>query len=109
MATVTAAAPAPSRLDRAGLGRALFEGGRIPYLVMRGVVFMPYFALTVVGDVVAGQAEVANFAKYAGFAASLPAPLLGALPDQRVSRQPWIVAFMAVLFGVVAMHWFAPP
>src|SRR3546814_8700301 len=46
MATVTAAAPAPSRLDRAGLGWALFEGGRIPYVVMLGVVFMPYFAQT---------------------------------------------------------------
>src|SRR3546814_4790181 len=76
MATVTAAAPAPSRLDRAGLGWALFEGGRIPYVVMLGVVFMPYFAQTVVGDVVAGQAEVANFAKYAGFAAACTAPLL---------------------------------
>lgn len=109
MATVTAAAAAPSRLDRAGLGWALFEGGRIPYVVMLGVVFMPYFAQTVVGDVVAGQAEVANFAKYAGFAAACTAPLLGALLDQRGPRKPWIVAFMAVLVGVVAMLWFAQP
>src|SRR3546814_10052305 len=76
---------------------------------MLGVVFMPYFAQTVVGDVVAGQAEVANFAKYAGFAAACTAPLLGALLDQRGPRKPWIVAFMAVLVGVVAMLWFAQP
>src|SRR3546814_19639613 len=79
------------------------EGGRMPVVVMLGVVFMPYFAQTVVGDVVAGQAEVANFAKYAGFAAACTAPLLGALLDQRGPRKPWIVAFMAVLVGVVAM------
>jgi UMF1 family MFS transporter len=89
---ITPAAAASSRLDRPGLAWALFEGGRIPYVVMLGVVFMPYFAKTVVGDAVAGQAEVANFAKYAGFAAACTAPLLGALLDQRGRRKPWIIA-----------------
>lgn len=97
------------RLDRPGLAWALFEGGRIPYVVMLSVVFMPYFAKTVVGDAVAGQAEVANFAKYAGFAAACTAPLLGALLDQRGRRKPWIIAFMAVLVAVVASLWFAQP
>src|SRR3546814_9932079 len=64
---------------------------------------------SVVGDGVAGQAEVANCSKYAGFAAACTAPLLGALLDQRGPRKPWIVAFMAVLVGVVAMLWFAQP
>jgi len=106
---ITPAAAASSRLDRPGLAWALFEGGRIPYVVMLGVVFMPYFAKTVVGDAVAGQAEVANFAKYAGFAAACTAPLLGALLDQRGRRKPWIIAFMAILIGVVASLWFAEP
>ncbi|HMO75718.1 MAG TPA: MFS transporter [Sphingopyxis sp.] len=109
MATVTAPPSAPARLDRPGLAWALFEGGRIPYVIMLSVVFMPYFAKTVVGDAVAGQAEVANFAKYAGFVAACTAPLLGALLDQRGRRKPWIVAFMAVLVSVVAMLWFAEP
>ncbi|KFL32814.1 hypothetical protein JP75_01315 [Devosia riboflavina] len=98
-----------SRPDRAGLAWALFEGGRVPYVMMLGVVFMPYFAKTVVGDAVGGQAEVANFAKYAGFAAACTAPFLGALLDQRGRRKPWIVAFMAILVTVVAALWFAQP
>lgn len=106
---IASSTAAVGRLDRPGLAWACFEGGRIPYVVMLGVVFMPYFAKTVVGDAVAGQAEVANFAKYAGFAAACTAPLLGALLDQRGRRKLWIVAFMAILVGVVASLWFAQP
>ncbi|MCK9543248.1 MAG: MFS transporter [Novosphingobium sp.] len=107
---MTSATPSPQgRFDRPGLAWALFEGGRIPYVIMLSVVFMPYFAKTVVGDAVMGQAAVADFAKYAGFVAACTAPLLGALLDQRGRRKPWIFAFMAVLVTVVASLWFALP
>ncbi|MEZ5707954.1 MAG: MFS transporter [Blastomonas sp.] len=98
-----------NRIDGPGLAWAAFECGRIPYVVMLSVAFMPYFATVVIDDAVAGQSQVANFAKYAGFAAACTAPLLGAMLDQRGRRKPWIASFMTVLVAIVGILWFAKP
>lgn len=68
---------------------AMQQGARDPYVILVGIyVFMPYFASTVVGDPVAGQAAVARFGTVAGWTVALTAPLLGVLLDRLGPRKP---------------------
>src|SRR5690606_17755595 len=98
-----------SSIDLSGLSWALYAG-RLPYVsLISGAVFIPYFATQIVGDPVEGQAQVASFAKTAGFVAAFTAPPLGACLDALGRRKPWIAACTTVMAVLVALLWFAQP
>ncbi len=87
-----------------------FETGRNPYqLLITIFLFAPYFANTVVGDPVRGQAFVGAVASYSGFCIAILAPLLGAIADAGGRRKPWIALFAIVLFSVELLMWQVKP
>ncbi len=111
-------APAPPIAGAAGSGRlsrsarswAVFEGGRDPYVIMVvALAFMPYFVATVVGNPVRGQALVADYAKYSGFAVALTAPFLGSIVDKLGPRKPWLAATTVLAAILTACLWIATP
>jgi UMF1 family MFS transporter len=108
--TEAAAAGDTGRIDRSGLAWALYEGARNPYVIVCGIyVLAPYVASHVIGDPVEGQAQIADVNKWAGFAAALCAPLLGAAADRAGGRK-WPLAWLTGLMVVgIALMWFITP
>src|SRR3712207_4485419 len=89
---------------------ALFEGARVPFVVLVTIyVFMPYFATVVVGDPVRGQAAVAQYGKIGGWIVALSAPLLGAIVDRLGRRKPGMAAVTALMVVLVASLWWTRP
>jgi len=89
---------------------ALFEWARNPYVNLVTVyLFAPYFASTVVGDPVRGQALWGRINGAAGLAIALLSPLLGAIADSGGRRKPWLAGCVAALAAASAALWWAEP
>jgi UMF1 family MFS transporter len=107
MATATAAGRG---LPGGAVAWALFEGVRVPFVVLVTIyVFMPYFATVVVGDPVRGQAAVAEYGKIGGWIVALSAPLLGAVIDRLGPRKPWMAVVTALMVVLIALLWWTRP
>lgn len=89
---------------------ALFEGVRVPYVILVTIyVFMPYFATVVVGDPVLGQAAVAEYGKIGGWIVALTAPFLGAAVDRLGPRKPWLGLITCLMVGLAGLLWWTLP
>lgn len=87
----------------------MFQGVRDPYIILIIIyIFSPYI-VTLVGDPVAGQALVAEGAKYTGWVVMLTAPLLGAAVDRMGPRKPWLGAVVALMVPLLVMLWWVQP
>lgn len=108
-----AAGPAsarPVRLSRGAFSWALYQGGRDPYIILLTIyIFAPYFATTVVGDPVKGQALLANINTLNGLVVALTAPLLGASIDQFGHRKPMLGIITLLMIPLIALLWFSKP
>jgi UMF1 family MFS transporter len=100
----------PGRLSRSAIAWALHQGGRDPYVILITIyVFAPYFATTVVGDPVRGQALLAFANSIAGWIVAFTAPLLGALVDRLGPRKPGLALFTGLMVLPIAALWWALP
>lgn len=98
------------RLSAGALAWALFEGVRVPYVILVTIyVFMPYFATVVVGDPVQGQATVAEYGKIGGWIVALTAPFLGAAVDRLGPRKPWLGLVTTLMVALAGMLWWTLP
>lgn len=89
---------------------AFFQGGRDPWVVLIVIyIFMPYFATTVVGDPVRGQALAASASKISGWVVALTAPVLGLVLDRLGRRKPWLLLTIGLMVPLVAAQWWALP
>ncbi|MBX9925647.1 MAG: MFS transporter [Hyphomicrobiaceae bacterium] len=79
------------------------------YTLITTFLFAPYFANSVYGDKVAGQAAWGYAAAVAGVFIAVGSPFLGALADGRGRRKPWLALFAAIFIGAQLMLWFAKP
>lgn len=97
-------------LSKGALSWALFQGARDPYVILITIyIFGPYFANTVVGDPVRGQALVANIGLVYGLIAAFTAPLLGASIDTLGARKPLLAATVGLMAPLIALLWWARP
>lgn len=115
---------------KAGTAWAIFEFARNPYYLLIVIyVFAPYLAQDVVAanaladgmfahldpDAASqaakahGQAFVAGVTKWAGAAAALTAPVLGAALDRGPKRKPLLAVFLSVLAVMASLLWFTQP
>ena len=86
--------PARSASRRAIAGWVLFDWACQPFFTLIiTFVYAPYFASTVVGDAVHGQALWGFATGAAGIFIALFSPVLGAIADATGRRKPWIAAF----------------
>ena len=100
-----AASNAPLSLGAASW--SLFEGARIPYVLLITIyIFMPYLAGTVVGDPVRGQEMVSRWSQYSGWAVMLTAPFLGASIDKLGPRKLWLGLICVIMVPMTALLWF---
>jgi UMF1 family MFS transporter len=113
MVSKQAAAPDEGARGASALARwswAMFEGGRIPYVLLVTIyIFAPYFSERVVGDPVRGQALLNGMNSIAGFLILLLAPPIGAIADSGLQRKPWIVAFLALMAPLIFSLWWVLP
>lgn len=94
-------------LSLGGASWSLFEGARIPYVLLITIyIFMPYLAGTVVGDPVRGQEMVSRWSQYSGWAVMLTAPFLGASIDKLGPRKLWLGLIVAIMVPLIALLWF---
>ncbi|MFC3714454.1 MFS transporter [Sphingoaurantiacus capsulatus] len=99
-----------NRLPAGAVAWALFEGVRVPYVVLVTIyVFMPYFATVVIGDPVEGQAAVAQYGKIGGWIVALTAPFLGAAVDRMGPRKPWLGAITTLMVALAGLLWWTLP
>ncbi len=99
-----------NRLSPGATAWALFEGVRVPYVVLVTIyVFMPYFATVVVGDPVRGQATVAQYGKIGGWIVALTAPFLGAAVDRLGPRKPWLGLVTTLMVALAGLLWWTLP
>lgn len=117
-------------LGKTGLSWAWFEFARNPYYILVVIyIFAPYFARDIIGgNLIAsgaldgmdpeqaravagakGQATVASVTKWAGLAAALTAPFLGAAFDRGLRRKPFILVMMSILSVASFSLWWAMP
>lgn len=96
------------RLGR--FGWAMFDWANQPlFTLISTFIFAPYFAATVVGNPVEGQALWGYAQSIAGLMIALLSPVLGAIADQTGPRKPWIAAFQVICIVASALLWFAVP
>ena len=89
---------------------AWYQGGRDPWVILIGIyIFMPYFATTVVGDPVRGQALVAGAAKLAGWTVALTVPLAGLILDRTGRRMPWLIGTSLLMVPLIFALWWGVP
>ena len=109
-ATPVVVPSASARLDRGAVSWSLYEGARDPYVIIVVIyVFAPYFATSVVGDAVRGQALVANIAMTYGLFIAVTAPLLGASIDKIGRRKPLLLLSTALLVPLLVALWWVKP
>lgn len=91
-------------------GWMLFDWANQPFhTLIITFIFAPYFAASVVGDPVAGQAIWGWTAAAAGLSTALLAPVLGAIADRTGARKPWIAWFsLPYVLGCLGL-WLAFP
>jgi UMF1 family MFS transporter len=107
-ASPAAASPTASR--RGVLGWMLLDWANQPFATLiTTFVFAPYFAATVVGDPVRGQALWGTAAALGGAALALLAPILGALADRTGAAKAWVLAFSVPYVVGCLGFWFATP
>ena len=115
--------------DKPALGWVIFEFARNPYYLLVIIyIFAPYLAGIVAADAVArgefagldasqigeaasayGQAFVAGVTKWAGFAAAITAPILGATLDRGGRRKPIMMVFLGLLAVMSFSLWWTMP
>jgi len=89
---------------------AVFEWARNPYVLLVTIyLFSPYFARSVVGDPVRGQALWGLIAACGGLMVGVLAPFLGAIADAGGRRKPWIGFYVVLLASASLLMWFAKP
>ena len=119
-----------SAWGKSGTAWAIFEFARNPYYILVIIyIFAPYLSRDVVGhDALLsgmfdhlpedqrlaaanahGQAFVAGVTKWAGAAAALTAPVLGAALDRGGKRKPLLAVFLSMLVVMSSLLWFAQP
>jgi UMF1 family MFS transporter len=99
---------AASRLGQ--VSWAMFEWARNPYVLLVTIyLFSPYFARTVVGDPIRGQALWGLIAAVGGLIVAALAPFLGAIADAGGRRKPWIGVYVVILATGSLLMWFAKP
>lgn len=82
------------RKRRAQFSWALLDWAHQPYFTLiTTFIFAPYFAVTVMGDAVRGQALWGYTQAAAGLVIALASPVLGAVSDRMGRRKPWIAGF----------------
>jgi UMF1 family MFS transporter len=115
---VAQAEAAPAALAKDGVGAlplkavswSLLEGGRDPYVILITIyIFAPYFATTMVGDPVRGQAIVANIGVVYGLFVAATGPLLGASIDSFGRRKPMLLLLTAIMAPLTWALWWARP
>ncbi len=88
----------------------LFDWANQPFhTLIVTFIFAPYFAATVVGDPVRGQALWGLAASLAGFAVAILAPALGAIADRTGRRKRWVAAFSVPFVAGCLGLWIATP
>lgn len=115
--------------NKPALGWVIFEFARNPYYILVIIyLFAPYLAQSVAGDAAArgefadlppeavpsaaaayGQAFVAGVTKWAGFAAALTAPILGATLDRGGKRKPLMLVFLGLMGLMSFSLWWTIP
>lgn len=89
---------------------AMFEGGRIPYVLLITIyIYAPYFTTQIVADPVRGQGLLNAVNSVAGFVILLFAPPIGAIADSGLQRKPWIVVFLVIMAPLIFALWWAYP
>lgn len=88
----------------------LFDWANQPFqTLVVTFVFAPYFAATVVGDPVRGQALWGTATAIGGVVVAILAPLLGALADRTGARKRWVLAAsLPYVLGALCL-WAAVP
>ena len=100
----------PGRLSLSAFSWAALEAGRNPYVILITIyIFAPYFAASVVGDPVKGQALIANIAVAYGLFAAVTAPFIGAAVDLFGPRKPWIALVTLLNVPLIWSLWWAEP
>lgn len=79
------------------------------YTLILTFIFAPYFAATVAGDPVSGQALWGTAAAIAGATVAVLAAPLGAIADRTGARKPWVLAFSLPFVLGSAGLWLAEP
>jgi UMF1 family MFS transporter len=88
----------------------LFDWANQPFqTLIVTFIFAPYFAATVVGDPVRGQALWGAAAALGGAAVALLAPVLGAAADHTGARKRWVLAFSVPYLVGCLGFWLAVP
>jgi MFS transporter, UMF1 family len=101
----------PDRHPRRGVfAWMLFDWANQPFhTLIVTFVFAPYFATTVVGDPVAGQAMWGMAVALASALVAVMAPVLGAVADRTGARKRWVLAFSLPYVLGCAGLWLAVP
>ncbi|MBI2737674.1 MAG: MFS transporter [Rhodospirillales bacterium] len=89
---------------------ALFDWANQPFFtVVTTFIFGQYFANTMIGDPVKGQAEWAFTQSTSGVIIAVLSPFLGAMADAGGRRKPYILLFQClVAVGCIALWWAYP-
>jgi MFS transporter, UMF1 family len=100
--------PIASRLGQ--VSWAMFEGARIPYVLLVTIyLFAPYFTRVVIGDPVRGQIIWSAISSWGGIATAIAAPFLGAIADIGGRRKPWIFAYTVIMVVSMLALWWSQP
>lgn len=91
-------------------GWMMYDWAAQPYnTLLITFVFAPYFAASVVGDPVVGQAMWGYMTAAVGLSLAICGPIFGALADNSGPRKPWLVFFSALyIIGAFALWWAVP-
>ena len=93
------------KLDLSAWSWATYQAGRDPYIgLVNGFLFAPYFATTVVGDGVKGQAMIAQMGMISGLTVAIVGP-----GDTIGPRKPWLGLLTLLLIPLIMSLWFAAP
>ncbi len=98
------------KLSRGAVAWAVFEGARIPYVILITIyIFMPYVAAVMVGDPVRGQEIISRWSQYSGWFIMATAPFLGASIDKLGRRKTWLALITVLMIPMMWALWWAKP
>lgn len=94
LAPAAPASEATAATGRGVFGWMLLDWANQPFATLiTTFIFAPYFAATVIGDPVRGQALWGTAAALAGAVVAILAPFLGAIADRTGALKVWVLAF----------------